>query len=266
MNPSGLSEKIQFWRWPNILGVDAAFIAVAWLGAYANVIEKRLTVSAYLVLFLSVWLTYAADRLFDVRKLRIDHQLTSRHRWTQRHSHKLWKIWWFLLALNLALATQLQKEQLSMGIVLLVATLAYTALNQTLSRRFFPKEVFVAVIFAGGIVVFLPGQVDCLFFSALTGLCLLNCLSIGLKEAKIDQYFGQKSAVLFITSARLRIATLIGFLICGVIQFPLHSAIAIGLLGLGTLQLLDRRIKIESYRVLADAILLICLAASFASP
>ena len=76
-------------------------------------------------------------------------------------------------------------SELRNGAALLTLCLLYTALNQALSRRFFPKELCVAIIFAGGVIVFLLPSA-CLWApaGALALLCLINCLMIGAKEQR----------------------------------------------------------------------------------
>ena len=59
---------IRLWQWPNLLAVDAALIALAWQAAFAAALGNEVSAAAQIVLGLSVWLTYMADRLFDVAK------------------------------------------------------------------------------------------------------------------------------------------------------------------------------------------------------
>lgn len=179
--------KIKFWQWPNILALDAALVAAIWLWVFAEKQSAEPGMTAYVVLALSVWLTYLADRLFDVSPREERQLLSARHRFAKHRGRLLWLIWVAILVLNIALAmTGLSQAQLIKGFVLLFLCLTYTGLNQLLSKKFFPKELVVALIFAGGTQVFLPAHTEWPLLSGLILLCLINCLMIAWKEKSVD--------------------------------------------------------------------------------
>ncbi|CAA6677003.1 MULTISPECIES: hypothetical protein [unclassified Lentimonas] len=249
-------HPIRIWQWPNLLALDAALIALAWQVVFANTLGLQISATAQIVLGLSVWLTYMADRLFDVTKRPIEQLYSTRHRFAKRHTHVLWTVWSGTLTLNIGIAlTGLSNKELLNGFILLALCLLYTALNQALSHRFFPKEICVALIFVGGVIVFLlPNAALWMPSAALTLLCLINCLMIGLKEKRVDAALQVKSM------ARLPSQiTLILKLICGGTLFYLtpEAALPIGL-SLGTLCMIhayQRRLSTEAYRVLVDCAL-----------
>ena len=179
---------IRIWQWPNLLAVDAALVALLWQAAFAAALGHEVSVAAQIVLGVSVWLTYMADRLFDVAKRPLQQLHSTRHRFAKQHFRALWGVWCGALVTNIALAlTELSIRELRNGAVLLALCLLYTALNQTLSRRFFPKEICVAIIFAGGVIVFLlPNAGIWLSAGSFALLCLINCLMIGAKEQQVD--------------------------------------------------------------------------------
>ncbi|MFQ3271378.1 MAG: hypothetical protein ACI9A1_001702, partial [Lentimonas sp.] len=133
--------RIRIWQWPNLLALDAALIALVWQAAFAAALGFPVSTTAPVVLGLSVWLTYMADRLFDVARRPVEQLQAVRHRFAKQHARKLWTLWSCTLILNIGLAfTGLSINELCNGFILLAICLLYTGLNQALSRRFFPKE------------------------------------------------------------------------------------------------------------------------------
>jgi len=250
-----MTGKIRFWQWPNILAIDAGIIAVAWLWFFAEQQSVTLGATPYLVLALSVWLTYISDRLFDARPRIKEQLLSARHQFAKRRGKILWLVWAPLLVLNILLAMgALSQSQLEKGFTLLLLCLAYTALNQSLSRRFFPKELLVALIFAGGTQVFLPSYTP---WSCLLGfvlLCLINCLLIGWQEKSVDALL-QVRSLSSIVDPHWTHPLLLACL--GLSCFSSCSpALLPSLLALGALYCCRLRFGTESFRVLGDAALL----------
>ncbi len=250
--------RIRIWQWPNLLAVDAALIALVWQAAFAAALGHEVRVAAQIVLGLSVWLTYMADRLFDVAKRPLQQLHATRHQFAKQHRSTLWGFWWAVLISNIGLAlTGLSINELRNGAVLLVLCLLYTALNQALSRRFFPKEVCVALIYTGGVIVFLlPNSELWLATGALALLCFINCLMIGAKEQPIDAALQVRS----LTRLPLRVMIVLE-VTCALSLCFLNRgwALPIGL-SLGALLILQttqKRLSIESFRVLTDSALLI---------
>lgn len=252
-----MTPKVKYWQWPNVLSIDAALIAVLWQMALAEALDTKLSLPTYTVLGLSVWLSYAADRLFDVASREKASLLSLRHQFAKRHTGLLWGIWLSLLGTNLLLATQLTRLQIEHGLELLLASLFYTLLNQKLSRRFFPKEICVALIYAGGVVIFLRTHAPAAFVGLFALLCFLNCLIIGAKEKAIDAKMQIHSMVPIITERWLIPLACLGAALALWLQPPLHTEIASSFALLGLLQFYRGTIPIENFRVLADGALLI---------
>lgn len=251
-----MKTKIKFWQWPNVLAVDAGIIAIAWLWVFSEAQAGEPTASAYVVLALSVWLTYLADRLFDV-SARMEEQLRSaRHQFAKRHGRILWIAWGTLLLLNIIAATTgLEPSHLKKGFILLLFCLAYTGLNQLLSKRFFPKELLVALIFAGGTQVFLPDFTEWPSLTAFTLICLINCLIISWKEKTVDALLEVRSLT-SILDHRWFYPLLA---IAAILSFSSYYLLALlpTLAGLSYLQLRRKQHQEETFRVLCDASLLL---------
>lgn len=250
-----MTRKVRIWQWPNLLALDAVLVAVAWLWVFAINQSQAPGLPACLVLGMSVWLTYTADRLFDVRPREPSQLLSARHQFAWSREKRLWLIWAGVLVVNIAVAfTGLDSPQLDKGFILLIACLAYTALNQLLSARFFPKELLVALIFAGGTQIFLPDFSEWISLISFTLLCLINCLMISWKEASFD--------------ARLKVRSLTSLmnekwavpLLAATTVLSQASDCRIALLpsslSLILLWLIRTRTDSESYRVLCDVALL----------
>jgi len=253
-----MHSKIHLWQWPNILSLDAALVAVAWQLALAQGLNGTIELAASFVLGLSVWLSYSADRLFDVARRPADQLLSARHSFAKKHQSKLWSIWALVLIANLSLAVSaLNTEQMMRGSLLLALCLAYNLCNQILSRRFFPKEACVALIFTGGVLVFqtkiLPLDFACFF--AL--LCLGNCLAVGVKEKLIDAEMQIHSLAPMVTERWLGPGFLSLHLFV-ILAAPVAGIpLSLSFLGLGILYLLRTRLPVEAFRVLADSWLIL---------
>jgi len=253
---NSMTAKIRFWQWPNVLAIDAGMIAAAWLWVFARQQQASLGTTPYLVLALSVWLTYLADRLFDAGPREKIQLRSARHQFAKRRSVILWLIWIALFPLNLALAlTSLNPSQLMRGFVMLFFCLAYTILNHLLSGRFFPKELFVAVLFAGGIQVSLPDHCAWGCLAGFTILCLVNCLMIGWKEKTVDALLEVRSlsSVLDLRWGHGLLVLAVGISLFSDCTFALLPPALL----LGTIQLKRECLGREPFRVLCDSALLI---------
>ncbi|WPJ94726.1 hypothetical protein SH580_14925 [Coraliomargarita algicola] len=245
------------WQCPNVLALDAALIAALWLIALERVHDLDIGWAAHAVLGLSVWLTYVADRLYDVKSRDAPALLSIRHRFSKRYASQLWRVWFVALGADLLLATQLTRMQLKHGALLLAICLIYTLLNQKLSRRFFPKEICVALIYAGGVAIFLPTPVSAGFFEAFAFLCLLNCLIIGAKEKHVDSKMRVHSIATLVAERWLSPLAWIGAGLVILSGVDLWQGLALSFALLGLLQHWRQRIDIETFRVLVDTALLV---------
>jgi len=167
-----------FWQWPNVLGIDAALIAVSWYWLLLPN-DTIFPIIPALVLALSVWLTYLADRLFDVRGKELAELRSLRHRFVAQNKKSLWSFWWFLLLINLSLALKgLSEPQLLRGLFLLFVTLVYIFGVQKIKSALFQKELLVGLIFSAGVLIFQSHPPHWLLPPALVFLFTGNCLLV----------------------------------------------------------------------------------------
>jgi len=250
-----MTTKIKFWQWPNVLAIDACAIALAWLWVFADEQSAQLSTTAYVVLAVSVWLTYLSDRLFDATRQEEAQLLSTRHRFAKRNMRTLWQGWALVLLVNILIATTgLSPSQLGKGLALLLVCLAYSGFNYFLSRRFFPKELLVALIFAGGAQVFLPEPTEWPSVISYILLCLINCLMIAWKEKSVDALLQVRSLSSVLDSRWIYplLASCIGLSLLSSCTLPLVSSMLI----LGGIHLIRERLGQELFRVLCDAALL----------
>ena len=243
-------------QWSNVLAIDAALIALCWQSVFASFSGQALTPIMISALGSSVWLMYAADRLFDVKKRPLAQLHSIRHRFTKRNARTLWKFWFGALFVNVSIAfSGLKIHQLRNGAILLLFCLLYTTLNQKLSSRFFPKELCVALIYAGGVIVFLlPAQDLWLPAVFLMLLCLINCLIISNNERQIDAAMKVHSIAQFLPKLPFALY-LCCILMLGILEQQWLLPFGASLAGLMLVHACRKRLSIESFRVLADGAL-----------
>ncbi|MGJ8652951.1 MAG: hypothetical protein ACSHX8_06725 [Opitutaceae bacterium] len=245
---------IKWWQWLNVTALDAAAIAISWQWIFATSTGTILNGYTYAILGTSVWLTYMADRLFDVKQCKVEELLSNRHQFAQKHQKQLWRYWWGLLIFDVCMALyRLTWNELRSGIFLLIICLVYTFANQRLSNRFFPKEICVAIIFTGGVTVFQQAQINYLALFAFFLLCLTSCLAIGHKERDVDKALGVKSIASKLSPHCTWLCMLSALILC--FCMPLQQAISIGipLTALCVLYALRDYLSVEKFRILIDS-------------
>jgi hypothetical protein len=255
--PSPRQASIRVWQWPNVLALDAALIAVLWQAALAAAMGLTLAAPTYFVLGLSVWLSYTADRLLDAARRDSGALLSTRHRFAKRRRTLLVRVWWAVLLIDGITATQLSADPIKQGSALLLLCLLYTWLNQKLSRHFFPKELCVALIYAGGVAVLLPKAPPFTFLGLFAFLCLLNCLMIAKNEATVDAHLRVRSIAGWITAAQLSPLFGLGVVLAFFAPTPLKTALISSFALLGLVHACRTRLPTETFRLLADGVLLI---------
>ncbi|WP_269522819.1 hypothetical protein [Coraliomargarita parva] len=249
---------IRWWQWPNVLAWDAALVALAWQALLAAGLGRPWHPAAATVLGLSVWLTYLADRLFDVRQRRADDLLSVRHRFAKRHSKRLWYIWFGVLLIDMTLAfALLDQPQLNRGFLILGLSATYTYLNQRLSPRFFPKEICVAIIFAGGSAALLPPPFPWIPALALALLCFINCLMVASREREVDAALRVHSLTHWPLLPQMALVSLMAVPVEWLLP-PAHQiAHLLSLAALAGLFVKRHKIPVEHYRVFADSVLIV---------
>jgi hypothetical protein len=182
--------------WLNLFCLDAPIVAVAWQWIFAHVFGAQLDFAIRLLLFLSAWLIYLADRFADTMALPAQTPISLRHQFCREHMIG----WWIAIMIIFLLDVLVAVRSLDLQLLLLGGTLAalcalYLFLNHSLGGKwpFLPmKEKAIGILFAAGtalgVIAYLPGltvsfAVALLLFAIL---CTYNCLSIAAWERELD--------------------------------------------------------------------------------
>lgn len=197
--PARHNEKVgsRLWLWPNLLSLDAPLVALLWQTLFLRCFHARRAVPdqflSAILLVSAVWLIYAADRALDAWRGAGERP---RHQFYRRHWRAVLPVWTAVLASACWLAwTGLPRETFARGVWLAVAVAVYFAAVHA-SRRHWPKEAAVAVIFALGASLAAWNRVessaDVFTVILFSCLCWINCVAIETWEsAKWDRRAAQ---------------------------------------------------------------------------
>ena len=183
------------WSYLSISAMDAPIISIAWYLYFAeNSFNAGLKAQHCLILGVSVWLCYMADRLFDIRLKEQAQLISLRHQFCKEHEFKLW-ILWLIILMPIAIFSSyaLNSDKFFVGLILIFFILLYNLLNQYFSRKRFPKEICVAALFSFGTLFLIENSFKIEEFIHFTLICFLNCLILTHKEKQVDKLMGINS-------------------------------------------------------------------------
>lgn len=265
----------RWWQWPTVLSLDAPAVAVAWQGVVARETGGHPGRAGALVLALSIWLAYSADRWFEGFRLHSSQVKTQRHRFYQVARWPMVVLWLVVLFADVVLAlTRLAPAQIRAGFTLLPFSMVYVLSHQLVhreSRWRLPKEICVALLLTGGVYTLVAPTIPAghagralLPLALFASLAFANCVLISFWERTVDAAHGQTSLVRQFASGFTisRLAPWIAFLFGVLIAILIPAAraagtcAAISALLLLVLERTESRLGWEAARVLADAVLL----------
>ncbi len=179
------SFRAPWWLWPNLLSLDAAFVAVVWQRFLAETIAPVQPVVT-LILGLSVWLVYTADRILDTLSPCTGTE-SPRHQFARAYRWPLLAVALPVLVLDVGLAfVYLPAVHILSGFVLVAAVAARFCAVVRAPGHGWRKELWTAVIFAAGVwspvLLSNPFRPGVLVFVLL---CWWNCLAIETWERPI---------------------------------------------------------------------------------
>lgn len=174
------ARTIKLWLWPNLLSLDAPAVAVLWQALFMRCFRVRFDALAAILLPLTVWLIYSADRLFDARA---HSRALPRHEFHGRHWRAIIIAWIAAFAAAGWMAVwRLPGDLFERGLGLLIATAVYFALVHLAPRLRWPKECAVAILFAAGVSLAawraVRSPADILTIAVFCCLCWINCAAI----------------------------------------------------------------------------------------
>jgi hypothetical protein len=226
-------------------------VAVLWQTLFLRCLGAPAGWLPALVLFLTVWLIYVADRLLDTRAALA----TERHVFYRRHFRAALIVWCVVLTATAALVSrQVAGPLLAKGMAMLAAVGVYLlAIHGLGSHRLVIglKEASVAGLFAVGTSLtawnWILTRSDVLTVILFSALCWLNCVAIQQWESGPERWrIGRIAACI----------ALVGIALLHRDRPILASAESISLVGLVFLDVFHRRLSPEALRVLADVALL----------
>jgi hypothetical protein len=237
------------WLWMNLLSLDAPLIALVWQDLLARCYGTQLLPAGRLVMGLTVWAIYIADRLLDVRGTAQDNE-PRHHRFYREHKRP----WCAVLATLVVMDATctlfwLRPSVFLHGLVVAGASIVYLAVFTGRSRVWaFWKKTAAAVLFSSGVFLVTAVNTQDAMQSlgkpwiAFTILCGANLMLIDLWKNKQDTR---------------RMSG--GVLICAVFSMgsgKLHLAVTLSFLLLAAIAYGAGRLSLEARRVLADTALL----------
>ena len=252
--------------WLTTLSLDAPFVALAWQELFARVWDTSLTCSHRLILLVSVWLGYAADRWLD--GFSEDIRPPDRHHFYRQHRRGLLMLWMALFAGALITSLlYLPADQLQRGAWLVVAVLLYTLFAQTgrQSRQYdLVKAIGIGVLVWTSACLFAVPALDVvraeLFPVVMPPIpvFVLNCLMINCWQREREPGGSPGSRSLLWTTA-LAVGTAVPAWICTPPMATVHLVSVAALTSLALLWALHlHRLRFESTqrRTLADVCLM----------
>ena len=186
----------------NDLSLDAPLVAIAWQIVIAKSLLASLEFHHHLVLGISVWLCYSADRFFEPSQLAVTS--SRRHEIFKRHGIAFLVIWFFSLFLAVIVSLIfLPLECFVWGIPLFVMSVSNLVLCIRESRTGMPSPVFkelrTAAIFALGCFYFPAYESfpdvskSSMTLTVAFYLLFINCLSTSRWELANDKRKGSLS-------------------------------------------------------------------------
>jgi hypothetical protein len=235
------------WLWLNLLSLDAPLVALLWQDLAARSFGTPLSLASRIVLGLTVWAVYLADRLLDIRSAGPLPD-TARHGFSRRHRRELSALLAALLMLDTYIAiADLRRSVFFYGMAVAACVAAYLS-TFPLRASGWEKQVLAAVLFSTGVLLVSATGLSLLHLllpaALFAGLCLCNLVLIELWERDRDRRLSW-----------LAPAGVAGMAIVRPIGAWQHAVALSGIL-LAAVAICGPRLTVAAKRVLADAALL----------
>lgn len=273
---SGSPSGVDFCAWLGGLAIIEPLVGVVWQRALGQCLGIPVEAHYSLLLGLSLWLVYVADRWLDAWTLTAGVPAAARHRFAREHKLALAAAWCAVLALDVAVAVfTLNSIEWLTRAGLLLATFGYFAsVHGRVAKP--PKELLVTAIYTAGVSVFAwpllgwpwawsPGLLSGTLAFAL--LALLNLATIAVAETALDRAqgfpsLGQRRQGLAVTVDVAGIALAATSAVAACVAGPFQSwfaAVAGSALTLWILGRVRQRCRPDHFHLAADMALLVPL-------
>ena len=177
--------------WITSLSLDAPLVVIVWQHAVSVHCSVTLNMHHRVLVFLTVWLGYTADRWFDTWRHKAN--VTHRHAFHALRRWTLLSIWLVILGLSITVSfAKLYSSELRNGLTLAFVSIVVTGIIQ-LDRfgkwKAVIKSALTAFLVTSSVLVFsLPiSEIRALeAFSIMLPLFFLNCVFIHSWDSAID--------------------------------------------------------------------------------
>lgn len=262
------------WLWPNLLGLDAPVVAVSWQLLFAKTFDTGFPIVLHVILGLSVWCIYLADRLYDAMRIVKTEEGTDRLIFTKRHFKPLAAALAIAAVANLVLIVRHVPGNLIIsGLATAFLLAVYYAIRLKGGVRLttlIPREILCGMLFSIGCAITplayaAPGFSSLQFWVAVFcfGLvCSASCILISIWEREEDLSTGDRSiATISPRITRHISAAIILIGACSLAQlnsttWRIHLSVALAACAQLIALHFDGRIPKPMLRVLGDAVLL----------
>lgn len=267
-------SKIPFWLWPNLLGLDSPLVAVSWQWLFARTFGISLPAIFHLILGLSVWCIYLADRLWDALRAKNTALVTDRLRFTKQNFWALAITMMLVGSANFYLILRFVPLRLMYSGLFTAALLGTYYLFRLFGRGrltvIIPREILCGMIFAIGSVIsvdFFEGPavvgvgfiLPCIFLGLL---CSAACILISVWEKDADLAANDSSIatlrpqLLRFLPHAISILVLLAVACAFFASWQIYLAVAIAAMALRIALYYEAGLSITMLRFLADAVLL----------
>jgi len=257
--------RTPLWLLPNLLSLDAPLVAVVWQDLLARSTASPLRWPARLVLGLTVWAIYLADRLLDVRRPAVGPE-SARHSFYRRHRRGAALLLLAVVSADAAVTIFLLRPAVfHTGLFALAGVLSYLAVVHLGLGWRPPKEILVALLFVTGTFLVAwtwdaaEGRPLLLPAAAFFLLCLANLVAIETwewRELRVEAS-GRPQPLVLGLGAHLPLWTAALGAACLLFgSSPWFGAVGAAAALTAALTLVGRRLPLTVRRVLIDAVLL----------
>lgn len=259
MKISKLKKLIYFLHWGSFdicLGVIGLMLPLYFQ------INVKPTLAWFFILPSTVWLIYFFDHLLDTLKTKV--LISERHAFIQKHQFVFKIIAALIISINAVLVFKFFSfYHLLKSVWIILICLIYFLLNYY-KIKWFIKEFFAAIIYAGGICFYpyvlnennLFAQIFITaFFMQLFVLALINLLQISIRETKTDMDLQVKNISNVIGQKLTNLLLIVIYFLAGflLLKFQFSLFLSIGFIACFAVHLLHfTKLINQKYRLITE--------------